>query len=218
MSTERMRRLLRKLRLLEHFTMNRELNAEIERRFTTLPEPMKFYVRDAAEALHAAGSSGMTKKAWADAVKAIWPEEGPEGRSEKLSAVLGTTHRLFTDHIADHDGVMYWFDDPMPLEQRRGVMAQVALTSACIAAVRDAPQPISLEAWAEQVATARNLPVEIVQAYLQLHFIQNMGLVKQDERGNYYMEKDAQENAMDLLNKIASGEIIVPGVDPNERM
>lgn len=193
--------------LHEHFTRDPALNAEIERRFLTLPDPMRRYVRDAAEVLHGAGGEGLTKMAWAARVAELWPEGGQEPRTSSLGAVLTATHRLFPEHISLRDGVVRWDDVPAGL---RAAMRQgVELASACLSAIKG--RPLSLESWADAVSAETGVPAEVVRAYIRDHVVPHMGgAITMDDAGLYSLAEPTDSDAMELLRQIASGERQVP--------
>lgn len=195
--------------VLENFTMNQELNAEIERRFLTIDDPnMRMYVQTAAEMLWAAGSAGLTPKQWAEKVDSMLQFEP---RTEPMTKpILLATKNLFPDHIMDHNGRARWYDVAMDQKSRKQMVISIEMSSECMRVISQARRPMSLREWATAVAVSSGAQSDFVAMYLEMHFIPHMNMITQDDAGNYYVKSEDRPSAMDILDKIASGEVVIP--------
>jgi hypothetical protein len=199
--------------LNEHFTANPALNAEIESRLSQLELPMKMYVRDAIETLYNAGKPGYSVNAWRKAVQGVY-ENTPEAiADDDLSKILGTAVRIFSEHIFNNKRtrIVRWYDEPMPPDARSAMVQSIELASECLKVITDAPEPITLDHWANIVATNLQYPTDMVKGYIEIHMIPHMGsAISKTADGRYFIQKDEKQNSLELFNKIASGEIIIP--------
>jgi len=200
--------------LREHFTRDPQLNAEIEEKLSSLQSPMKQYVGDAAENLHAAGTKGLSPSEWIAGVRAVWPEIP----KDQMVVVLSTTSDLFKEHIYKNPRtkITRWYDEALPREHRASMVQSIELASECLKVITTAAEPITLENWASTVATNLQYPIDTVKVYIEVHMLPHMGsAISKTADGRYFIQKDPNRNNQDIFNDLLNGPRL-PGVEDEE--
>jgi len=205
--------------LNEHFTRDKALNAEIERRLLTLQPPMKHYVADAVEVLYMAGTKGFTINEWREAIKEIYKNTPEAIPNEMVSNILATTNKTFPEHIFNNKrtGIVKWYDIALPKNDRETMVQSIELASECLKVITDADEPITLEDWANAVAANLRYPIDMVKGYIEVHVLPHMGsAISKTADGKYSIQKDTPQGYQEIFNRLLDTNNRLPGVEDQE--